>query len=145
MSRYVTIHGINVKILDIAFDPQLNRPTKAILGASGSQTSYLGSGGRLLNLSILCNGNEYHNFENLYKLGKKMPLISKSAAKYNGMYHITIFTADEYKPNRFKITMKLQEDFKFNITQMNFVSYATKPKTTGTEIKVGEKWNVGAS
>ena len=145
MSSYVTINNIDVKVLDIQLDPQLNRPTKAILGVNGSNTKYMGMGGRLITLSVLATGDQYTNLSNLYKVGTKMPLISKSLAQYNGLYHITIFTSDEYQPGRFKISMKLQEDFVYNITRMDFVTYDVKPQQTGTEIVVGAKWNVGVS
>lgn len=145
MSSYVTINTINVEVLDINLDPQLNRPTKAIIGVNGSRTSYQGMGGRLLNLSILAVGDRYQKMEDLYKYGQRVPLISKSEAKYNGFYHITSFTSEEYKPGRFKITMKLQEDFTFNNIRVNFVTYAVAPQQSGTEINVGDKWDVGAS
>jgi hypothetical protein len=144
-TNYVTFGMVKVKVLDIALDPQLNRPSKAIVGADGSQTSYMGSGGRLLSLSVLATGNEYQNIAGLYKYGKRMAFTSLSSAKYNGHYHITSFTSDEYKPNRFKISMKLQEDYVFNMIQVNFVTYQVKPTYTGNEMVVGDKWQISAT
>jgi len=142
---YVTIQGLDVKVLDIQLDPQLNRPTKAIVGANGSHTNYQGMGGRLITLSVFATNSDYNNFQTLYNYGDKVSLISQSAAQYNGLYHITNFTSDEYQPGRFKISMKLQEDFVFNITRMDFVTYDVKPSQPGNEIVVGEKWNISAT
>jgi phage protein U len=146
MSSYINLHGnINLKVTDIQFDPQLNRPTKAIVGANGSHTSYQGMGGRLLTITCVGNANQITDLTNLYKMGHSTPLISKSAAKYNGIYHIVSFTHDEDKPNHFKVTMKLQEDYVFNMVRVNFVTYQVKAKFSGTEIKVGDKYTVSAT
>jgi phage protein U len=142
---YITINTVNLQVLDIQLDPQLNRPTKSIVGTNGSNTSYQGMGGRLITISIVASGDRYQKMEWLYKYGKRVSLISKSSAKYNGFYHITSFTVDENRPNHFKITMKLQEDYTFNMVRVNFVTYQVKAQVTGTELKVGDKWQVSAS
>ena len=146
MSSYVNLHGnVNLIVTDIQLDPQLNRPVKAIVGTNGSHTSYQGMGGRLLTLTVIANGSQYTDLSNLYKMGHSTPLISKSAAQYNGIYHITSFTVDENKPNHFKITMKLQEDYVFNMIRVNFVTYQVKSHAAGNPVKPGEKWQISTS
>lgn len=144
-TNYVTFGMVKVKVLDITLDPQLNRPSKAIVGAEGSQTSYMGSGGRLITLSVLATSKDYQDIASLHQYGKRMAFTSLSSAQYNGHYHITSFTSDEYKPNRFKISMKLQEDYVFNMVQVNFVTYQVKPTYTGDEMVVGDKWQISAT
>ena len=142
VTSFLTIDKIQVKIVKIDFDTQLNRPSKQIIGASGSHTVYLGDGGRLLNLSVTANATDYPKLEKLYKKGSKVTVISKSAAKYNGLYHISTFTGTETRSGRFSISMKLQEDFVFNVTRQNFTSYQVKSQVANTQIVVGQVFDV---
>jgi hypothetical protein len=142
---FLTIDKIQVKVLKIDFDSQLNRPSKPIIGVSGSQTNYLGDGGRLLNLSVTVDAKNYPNLVKLYKKGSKVTVISKSSAKYNGLYHITIFTGTETRPGRFSVTMKLQEDFVFNIVRQNFTNYQVKAQAQNTDVEVGQIYDVSGS
>lgn len=139
---FLTLDKIQVKVLKIELDTQLNRPSKQIIGASGSHTNYLGDGGRLLNLSVTVDATNYPNLEKLYKKGSKVTLISKSSAKYNGLYHITIFTGTETRPGRFSVTMKLQEDFVFNVVRQNFTNYQVKDQVQSSEVEVGQIFDV---
>jgi len=140
MSGYVTIDNITIPVTNISLDPQLMRPVSQIVGASGSHTSYQGNGGRLLEISAFANDSQYPKIDTLWKKGKRVPLISNSKAKYNGFYHIIDFKPVEYKKGRFTITIKLQEDFTFNVTRKNFIDYNIKIKDSKVQMKVGDKW-----
>lgn len=138
---YITIDNTNIRVTSINLDPQLQRITRPIIGAGGSITNYIGSGGKILTLECRANNDEYNDLKELYTKNEKVTLISPSEADYNNDYHIIQFNQTEYRKGHFTISMKLIEDFTYNITRQDFVNYTITAKTVGNEVDVGETWN----
>lgn len=139
---YFLINETPIRIKNIQEDPQLQRPAKPIIGANGSHVNYLGDAGTQLTIEGRSNETEHNNIKKLYKLSQKVTVTSPSSARYNGYYHITKFTATENKPDKFTINITLQKHFTFNVKRTDFVNYVIKPKTSSSEITVGETWDV---
>ena len=145
MGNYVTIDDVKVKVTNIVEDPQLNRPSKSIIGGNGSHTAYVGDGGRNITLTIRANAVQIQDYQKLWKKGSPVTLISQSEADYNGFYHVVKFKNTEFKKRAFHVDLTLQEDYQFNVTRQNFVNYNVSPSSNNTQINVGQKWSTDAT
>lgn len=133
---YLKLNTITITVEKpaIELDYQLNRKTRQIVNGKGSYTKFLGSGGRLISFTALAKGSRIRTIQKLVNVTSPLTLISPSQAKYNGKYKIVGFgPITEYEKGYFKIPMKLQEHYKFNITKKNFKNYQVKPKKATTK------------
>lgn len=142
---YFMINNVAANVTKIESDRQLQRPTKPILGSTGSHTSFLGRGGRLITLTIRAQSSNIQAFENLALLESSVTVTSQSEADYNGIYNITTYKPSEDKKGVWHITMTLQEDYTFNVVKQNFINYNVTPSANSTIIDVGDKWDVAVN
>ena len=117
---YFMINNVAANVTKIEEDQQLQRPTKPILGSTGSHTSFLGMGGRLLTLTIRAQESNIQAFQNLAQINSSVIVTSQSEADYNGIYNITSYKPSEDKRGVWHITMTLQENYTFNVVKQDF-------------------------
>ena len=152
MAGFIVFAGMNINY--IANEINVNKPyehnTSNYIGAAGSKTNFVSSGGRVISFKSLCASDEesahnrghrikdYKALVNKYTR-KSAVLTSPSKSNINGNYIITKFDYTEDTGGNYTIDWEFKEVKKFNVIKKTFrvwgkaVSNDTTNKKTTTK------------
>jgi len=132
---YFTLAGvpIRVKTPSTILDYLKGVSVEPLIGAYGSNTTYLGIGGKTLDLQI--EVRDYDDVETIRQLANNrevVPLVSPAIVGYNVLWHTLSFVQHDHStpenPNHFKHKISLQQHSEFNVTQQNFTNWKVQKR-----------------
>ena len=152
MAGFIVYAGMNINY--IANEINVNKPyehnTSNYIGAAGSNTNFVSSGGRVISFKSVCQADEQsaHNRGHRIKdykalvneyTRKAAVLVSESKSNIDGNYIITKFDYTEDTGGNYLIDWEFTEVKKFNVTKKTFrvwgkaISNDTTNKKTSTK------------